>query len=112
VERRLARLGDRHGQVALTGHSRGGHYVRALGHRRPELVSHAISIGAGLRQMLAVSYPTRAAAGRARSPLCLTEGLRLQLWPRLHSRRSAYSRLPDEHLFEGRRVMRYAEGVE
>ncbi len=84
VERRLGLLHARHGRrVALIGHSRGGHYVRALSHRRPELVSHAISIGAGLRQMLATSYPTQAAAGaarrvvlgsgRARSPLCLTD---------------------------------------
>ena len=51
-------------------------------HRCPELVSHAISVGAGLREMLAVSYPTQAATagvrhallrtGRARSPHCLT----------------------------------------
>jgi pimeloyl-ACP methyl ester carboxylesterase len=85
VERRLEQLHGHHGRrVALIGHSRGGHYARALGHRRPELVSHAISIGAGLRQMLATSYPTQAAAaaarqvvvrsGRARSPRCLTEG--------------------------------------
>jgi pimeloyl-ACP methyl ester carboxylesterase len=70
--------------VAVIGHSRGGHYVRAAAHRRPELVSHAISIGAGLRRMLATSYPTQLAAGaarrvalrtgRARSPRCLTEG--------------------------------------
>jgi pimeloyl-ACP methyl ester carboxylesterase len=84
VERRLERLHSCDGRrVALVGHSRGGHYARALGHRRPELVSHAISIGAGLRQMLATSYPTQAAAGaarrivlqsgRARSPRCLTE---------------------------------------
>ena len=50
----------------------------------PSLVSHAISVGAGLREMLAVSYPTElavgggaprwrcAADGRAR-PRCLTE---------------------------------------
>ncbi len=85
VERHLERLYDRHARrVALIGHSRGGHYVRALAHRRPELVSHAVSVGAGLRQMLAMSYPTQAAAGaarsvvlrsrRARSPLCLTDG--------------------------------------
>jgi pimeloyl-ACP methyl ester carboxylesterase len=70
-------------RVALIGHSRGGHYARALAHRRPGLVSHAISIGAGLRQMLAVSYPTQAAARgiraallqthRAGSARCLTE---------------------------------------
>ena len=85
IERRLEWLHERHSRrVALIGHSRGGHYARALGYRRPELVSHAISIGAGLRRMLATSYPTQAAAaaarrvvlrsGRARSPLCLTEG--------------------------------------
>jgi triacylglycerol lipase len=85
VERRIDQLHLRHGRrVALIGHSRGGHYVRALSHRRPELVSHGISIGAGLRLMLATSYPTQRAAaaargvtlrsGRARSRLCLTDG--------------------------------------
>lgn len=85
VERRLHRLHEEHGRrVALIGHSRGGHYARAAAHRRPELVSHAISVGAGLRRMLATSYPTQLAAGaarrvalragRARSPHCLTEG--------------------------------------
>jgi pimeloyl-ACP methyl ester carboxylesterase len=84
IDRRIERLYERHGRrVALVGHSRGGHYVRALSVRRPELVSHAISIGAGLRGMLAASYPTQLAAGaarlvalrtgRARSEACLTE---------------------------------------
>jgi triacylglycerol lipase len=84
VERKLELLYERNDRrVALVGHSRGGHYVRALGHRRPELVSHAISVGAALRRMLATSYPTQAAAaaarrmvlrsGRARSPRCLTD---------------------------------------
>jgi pimeloyl-ACP methyl ester carboxylesterase len=68
VERRLHSAHLRFGRrVALIGHSRGGHYARALGHRHPELVSHAISLGAGLRQLLAVS------SGRARAPGCLTE---------------------------------------
>lgn len=84
VERRLQAVHSRGGRrVALIGHSRGGHYARALAHRHPELVSHAVSLGAGLREMLAVSRPTRMAAsgarrvvlrtGRARSPGCLTE---------------------------------------
>ena len=84
IDRRIELLYERHGRrVALVGHSRGGHYVRALSVRRPELVSHAISIGAGLRRMLATSYPTQLAAGaarrvalrtgRARSAACLTE---------------------------------------
>jgi pimeloyl-ACP methyl ester carboxylesterase len=84
VERQLEAVHGRWDRrVALIGHSRGGHYARALARRRPELVSHAISIGAGLRQMLAISYPTQAAArgirvvllrtGHAGSPRCLTE---------------------------------------
>jgi pimeloyl-ACP methyl ester carboxylesterase len=84
VQRRVEQLHAHHGRrVALIGHSRGGHFARALGHRRPELVSHAISVGAGLRRMLAISRPTQLAAagarhivlgsGRARSRRCLTE---------------------------------------
>jgi pimeloyl-ACP methyl ester carboxylesterase len=83
VERRLERLHRQSGRrIALIGHSRGGHYARALGHRRPELVSHAISVGAGLRGSQTISYPTEMAAagvrrvllrtGRARSERCLT----------------------------------------
>ncbi len=84
IEARLERVHAGHGRrIALIGHSRGGHYARALSHRRPDLVSHAISAGTGLREMLAASVPTRAAARgarevvlhtrRARSPRCLTE---------------------------------------
>lgn len=87
IERRLERSFEAHGRrVAVIGHSRGGHYARALGQRRPDLVSHAISIGAGLRVMLAVSYPTQAAVaatrgalrrtGRIGSPECYTEACR------------------------------------
>jgi triacylglycerol lipase len=85
VERRLEALYERHERrAALIGHSRGGHYARALGHRRPALVSHAISAGAGLRRMLTTSYAIQGAvgaarrvalhSGRARSPHCLSEG--------------------------------------
>ena len=85
VEHRLEALYERHRRrVALIGHSRGGHYARALGSRHPDLVSHAISAGAGLRRMLATSYAIQGAvgaartvtlrSGRARSPRCLTEG--------------------------------------
>jgi len=84
VERRLAAICDgNRRRAALIGHSRGGHFARALAHRRPEFVSHAVSVGAGLRRMLAVSYPTEAAArgirrvllhtGHAGSPQCFTE---------------------------------------
>lgn len=79
----LEQIHERDGRrVALIGHSRGGLYSRALACRRPELVSHAIALGAGLRQMLAISYPTLVfvdrvrrrvlSTGRARSSRCMT----------------------------------------
>jgi triacylglycerol lipase len=83
VERQLELLHQRDGRrVALIGHSRGGLYSRALASRRPELVSHALALGAGLRHMLAISYPTLVfvdrvrrrlhSTGRARSSRCMT----------------------------------------
>ena len=67
VERRVEQLHGRHGRrVALVGHSRGGHYARALASRRPERVSHAVSLGADLQGMLGVSAPTRAVVAAAR----------------------------------------------
>jgi pimeloyl-ACP methyl ester carboxylesterase len=67
-------------RVAIIGHSRGGHLARATAARRPELVSHAISIGADLQGLLGISSPTRAAvaivrrgihiARRSRDPDC------------------------------------------
>jgi triacylglycerol lipase len=85
VDGRVEQLHRRYGRrVALVGHSRGGHYARALAHRRPERVSHAVSLGADLQSMLGISAPTLAAVGAARrgvkilrrshSPRCLTAG--------------------------------------
>jgi triacylglycerol lipase len=53
-------------RVALVGHSRGGHFARALAARRPDRVSHAISMGADLQGMFGVSEPTLFAVGTAR----------------------------------------------
>ena len=83
VEARVERLWRQYGRrVALIGHSRGGHFARALGARRPDRVSHAISMGADLQAMFGASTPTLVAvagarrlvrtAGRARSQQCLT----------------------------------------
>ncbi|HEX6712316.1 MAG TPA: alpha/beta hydrolase, partial [Thermoleophilaceae bacterium] len=68
-------------RVAIIGHSRGGHMARATAARRPELVSHAISMGADLQGLFGVSSPTRVAVGivrrgllvsrRGRSPDCI-----------------------------------------
>jgi triacylglycerol lipase len=83
VERRVETLALRHDRrVAVIGHSRGGHYARALAARRPDLVSHAISLGADLQGMFGCSTPTLKAVsgvgavlqrtGRARSAACLS----------------------------------------
>jgi triacylglycerol lipase len=84
VERGVAALNERHGRrVALIGHSRGGHLVRAMACRRPDQVSHAIAMAANLREMLGISAPTQGAValaravqrglGRTQRPGCLTE---------------------------------------
>jgi pimeloyl-ACP methyl ester carboxylesterase len=83
LERRVERLWRRYGRrVALIGHSRGGDYARAVAARRPERVSHAISMGADLQGLLGASAPTLFAVGvarrvvhptgRARRDTCLT----------------------------------------
>jgi triacylglycerol lipase len=72
VDRRVEQLHRRHGRrVALVGHSRGGHFARALAHRRPERVSHAVSLGADLERMLGISLPTQAAVAAARRGLAV-----------------------------------------
>jgi pimeloyl-ACP methyl ester carboxylesterase len=81
VEERMERLHDASGRrVAIVGHSRGGHFAKALASRRPDLVSHAISMGAALAEPLAVSAPILAVAmgvgamhERRRPAGCMTE---------------------------------------
>lgn len=84
VEQSVTRLNERHGRrVALIGHSRGGHFARAMASRHPDQVSHAISMGANLRGMRGISAPTQGALwltravqrriGRAEGPGCLTD---------------------------------------
>jgi pimeloyl-ACP methyl ester carboxylesterase len=53
-------------QISLIGHSRGGHFAKALGCRRPDLVSRVISLGAGLDAAFDISIPTRAAVAAVR----------------------------------------------
>jgi triacylglycerol lipase len=83
VERRVEALWRSSGRrVALVGHSRGGLFARALAARRPDCVSHVVSMGADLQGMFGASVPTlfavgvarRAvhASGRARSEHCLS----------------------------------------
>src|SRR3954470_12364351 len=44
LEQRLEQIGP----AAIVGHSRGGHFAKALAHRRPELVTQVVSLGAGV----------------------------------------------------------------
>jgi triacylglycerol lipase len=68
VERRVEEVHRRYGErVALIGHSRGGHFVRALAARHPDRISHAISLGADLRRMLGISLRTRVLVAGARA---------------------------------------------
>lgn len=83
VEGRVRTLYRQSGRrVALVGHSRGGHFARALAARLPDHISHAVSLGADLQAMFGISAPTQCAvstvrrlvevSGRARAPHCLT----------------------------------------
>ena len=73
AERTAAELHAEHGRrVAVVGHSRGGHLVRALAARRPDLVSHGVSLGADLQDLYGISRPTRAAVGAARQAARMT----------------------------------------
>jgi pimeloyl-ACP methyl ester carboxylesterase len=85
VARRVAAVHERYGmRVAIIGHSRSGHYARAVAARTPERVSHAISLGADLRELTQISVPTRIAvagvqrglhlSGRSRTARCLSLG--------------------------------------
>ena len=71
LERLDARLADIHERTgrrtALIGHSRGGHFAKALAHRRPERVSGVISMGAGLDTPFDISVPTKAAVAAVRA---------------------------------------------
>lgn len=48
-------------QVAIIGHSRGGHFAKALAARAPDVVSQVISLGAGLDDPFDISRATKAA---------------------------------------------------
>ena len=66
LERRLVGIARKSGDVAIIGHSRGGHLAKALAHRRPDLVSQVISLGSGLDTPFDISIPTKAAGAGVR----------------------------------------------
>ena len=54
-------------RVTIVGHSRGGHFAKALARRHPDRVASAISMGAGLDRPFDISIPTKAAVAAFRS---------------------------------------------
>ena len=70
LERVLLRLHARSGRpVALVGHSRGGHFAKALARRHPEVVRTMISMGSGLSEPFDISVPTKVAVASVRAAL-------------------------------------------
>ena len=68
LDRRLREIHAAAGRpVALVGHSRGGHFAKALAHWRPELTAGVISLGAGLDRPYDISVPTQAAVAAVRA---------------------------------------------
>jgi pimeloyl-ACP methyl ester carboxylesterase len=73
LERRLESIVARDGRkAALIGHSRGGHFSKALASRRPDLVSQVISMGSGLDEPFDISVPTKAMVAAVRGVLQTT----------------------------------------
>ncbi len=70
LERTLLRLHLRTGRkVALVGHSRGGHFAKALAARHPDRVRAVVSMGAGLDEPFDISIPTKVAVSMVRGVL-------------------------------------------
>ena len=68
LERRVERIVERAGRkAAMIGHSRGGHFAKALANRRPDLVCSVVSMGAGLDTPFDISLPTHHAVRAVRA---------------------------------------------
>lgn len=68
LEARVDRIAEETGgKLALVGHSRGGHFAKALAARRPDRVAAVVSLGAGLDTPFDISVPTQAAVAAVRA---------------------------------------------
>jgi len=68
LEARVKRVVESAGQpAAIVGHSRGGHFAKALASRRPDLVCAVVSMGAGLDTPFDISLPTHHAVRLVRA---------------------------------------------
>jgi triacylglycerol lipase len=70
LEKRLENIVHANGRrAAIIGHSRGGHFAKALASRRPDLVSTVVSMGSGLDTPFDISVPTKAMVSGVRAVL-------------------------------------------
>jgi triacylglycerol lipase len=68
LDRRVERIHQDTGRrVALVGHSRGGHFAKALAHRHPDRIASVVSMGAGLDRPFDISIPTKTAVAGFRN---------------------------------------------
>jgi triacylglycerol lipase len=68
LDLRVADIHRRTGRrVALVGHSRGGHFAKALARRHPDRVASVISLGSGLDTPFDISLPTKGALSLVRA---------------------------------------------
>lgn len=73
LDERLEKIHAETGRrVTIIGHSRGGHFAKALAHRRPERVAAVVSMGAGLDTPFDISLPTRYAVAALRELYAVT----------------------------------------
>jgi pimeloyl-ACP methyl ester carboxylesterase len=73
LERRVGGIrGETGRKVALIGHSRGGHFAKALVNRHPDWFSASISMGAGLEAPFDVSVPLKGVLKVARGVFART----------------------------------------
>lgn len=70
LDRLLVRTYLRTGRpVALVGHSRGGHFAKALATSHPDMVRAVVSLGSGLDEPFDISLPTKYAVTAVREVL-------------------------------------------
>lgn len=68
LDARVAEIHQATGRrVAIVGHSRGGHFAKALARRHPDRIAAAISMGAGLDRPFDISLPTKGAVAAFRT---------------------------------------------
>jgi pimeloyl-ACP methyl ester carboxylesterase len=112
VERRVESLWQAYGRrVALIGHSRGGHFARALAARRPDRVSHAISMGGrppgSVRRQRSNAVRSRRCTPRRPRQRTSTQRrlsvcpLWLSIQPRLRAEIPVRAGVAHQHLFKG-----------